>query len=52
MVIFGFIAFLWTTLLITFVLCFFKHMDKPKTNCLIDEMDEFIKEMNDKGEQL
>ncbi len=47
-VICSFIGFIWLTLLIAFVLCFYKHMNKPKADCLIDEMDLFIKELGDK----
>lgn len=41
---FCFIGFIWLTFLIAFVLCFYKHINKPKADCLIDELDMFIKE--------
>ena len=44
LIIFEFIGFVWVTLLTAIVLCFYKHMDKPKADCLIDEMDMLIKE--------
>lgn len=47
-VICSFIGFIWLTLLIAFVLCFYKHMNKPKADCLIDEMDLFIKDFGGK----
>lgn len=39
-----FVGFIWLTFVITFILCFYKHMNKPKADFLIDEMDLFIKE--------
>ena len=50
-IIFIFIGFVWITLLTAFVLCFYKHMDKPKADCLIDEMNLFIKELGDKKDE-
>lgn len=43
-IIFGFIGFMWTSLLIALTWCFCKHIEKPKADCLIDEIDMFIKE--------
>lgn len=48
----GFMGFLWVTFLIAFVLCFYKHMNKPKADCLIDEMDLFIKNFGGKKNEL
>ena len=42
---FCFIGFVWLTFLIAFVLCFYKHINKPEADCLIDEIDSLIKEL-------
>lgn len=51
-IIFSFIGFLWVTFLTAVVLCFYKHMNKPKADCLIDEMDMFIKDFGGKKDEL
>ena len=48
----GFIGFLWVTFLTAVVLCFYKHMNKPKADCLIDEMNLFIKDFGGKKDEL
>lgn len=48
----GFVGFLWVTFLTAVVLCFYKHMNKPKADCLIDEMDLFIKDFGGKKDEL